>query len=933
MNKSQRMQGRRAAGFIAPWVLAVSASLIAACSGDSPEQLVIAAKANIAKHDNKAAVIQLKSALQRNGSLAEARFLLGKALLESGDVSGAMIELNKALELGYDSNELTPVLAAAMVLRGEGAKLIAQYGATDLANAKSTAELKAALASAHAVAGNLDLARKSAEQALKLDPENQGALLMQVRLLTISKDFDAALKVIDKAVGANPKSAAVWLVKGDLLRAMRRSPEEQLAVFREAVNVDPGNVGAHVAVITVLSQQKDFEGAARQLKLLQAQQPGHPQTRYYAALLALESKDLKEANEQIQALLKIAPNSASALQLAGEIDIRRGAYLQATASLHKALPLTKAPAASVRIPLAQAYLGSKDPAKALSVLKPLLDTSNPPAQAHSLAADAYTSLGNTKLAQESYRRAVATNPNDMAARTMLALAQIHGGQAAQGFGDLQAISSTDPGVAAELALFKAYLSKGEFDKARQAVDSLERKKPTDPLSADLRGWLELLKGNRDKARDAFELAMKRAAGDITAAMMLGRLDLQDGKPEPALRRFERVLQADPKAVDARMSIIVLRAQAGASADEQQRLILEAIKLHPSEPAPRIAQINALLEAGQPRDAVVAAQAAIQAVPDNASLIDLLGRSQMLAGDATAASQAYGQLAKLQPNSALAAIRQAELHATLKDTRSAISQLRRALEIVPDNLDVQSALVGLLAVDGKSGEARSIIASMQAKQPQNAAVWDVGGDLESYLRNFPAAVAAFQTSLKKHDSAETAIKLHRVLLSSGKRDEARNFEEAFLARWTKDSTFLSYLGDAALGAGDYEQAVRRYVQVIKLQPDHVAALNNLGWALQKAGKPGALDYVERALKIKPDSADILDTHASILASEKRFDAAIESQKRAVALAPAQHQLRLHLAQYYLATGKKEQARTELSKLLEAGDQFGQQDEVKKLLGSM
>lgn len=933
MKKSQRVRGRYAAGFVVPWLLALSATMMTACSGDSPEQLVAAAKASIAKRDSKAAVIQLKSALQRNGSLAEARFLLGKTLLESGDVNGATIELNKARELGYDSNELTPVLAAAMVLRGEGAKLIGQYGSTELTNAKSAAELKAALASAHAVVGNFDQAGNTVDQALKLDPENQGALLMRVRLLTIRKDFDAASKVIEKVVGANPKSAAAWLVKGDLLRAMSRSPEEQLVAFREAVNVDTGNIGAHVAVITALLQQKDVEAAARQLKLLQARQPAHPQTRYYAALLALELKDLKEANEQIQALLKMAPNNASALQLAGEIDIQRGAYLQATASLHKALPLTKSPAASVRIPLAQAYLGNREAAKALSVLKPLLDAPNPPARAHSLAADAYTSLGNAKMAQESYRRAVAANPSDMGARAMLALAQIRGGQAAQGFSDLQAISSRDPGVAAELTMFQAYLSKGEYDKAGQAVESVERKKPTDPVSANLRGWLELAKGNRDKAREAFELALKRDAKDISAAMVLGRMDIQDGKPDSALRLFERVLKADPKAVDARMSIIAMRVEAGASAEEQLRLILEAIKLHPSEAAPRIAQINVLFSAGRPKDAVAAAQAAIQALPDNAALVDLLGRAHMLAGDAPAATQAYGQLGKLQPNSPLAAIRLAELHATLKDTRSAISQLRRALEIAPDNVDVHAALAGLLAVDGKASEARSVVAAMQAKQPQNAVVWDVGGDLESYLANYPAAAAAFQTSLKKRDSAETAIKLHRVLLSSGKREDAKNFEEAYVAKRAKDTAFLVYLGDAALGAGDYEVAERRYAQVVKLQPDHVVALNNLGWALAKSGKPGGIEYVERALKIKPDSADILDTHAEILAANRKFEAAVNSQKRAVALAPAQHQLRLHLAQYYLAIGQKEQARSELKRLLEAGDQFEQQDEVRKLLGSM
>ena len=47
---------------------------------DDPEALVASAKALLAKNDNSAAIIQLKNALQKDPDIAEARFLLGKAL-------------------------------------------------------------------------------------------------------------------------------------------------------------------------------------------------------------------------------------------------------------------------------------------------------------------------------------------------------------------------------------------------------------------------------------------------------------------------------------------------------------------------------------------------------------------------------------------------------------------------------------------------------------------------------------------------------------------------------------------------------------------------------------------------------------------------------------------------------------------------------------
>ena len=71
---------------------AISVALLSAflggCSGDNPESLIASSKEFLAINDSKAAVIQLKNALQKDPNLGEARFLLGKALFESGDIIG-----------------------------------------------------------------------------------------------------------------------------------------------------------------------------------------------------------------------------------------------------------------------------------------------------------------------------------------------------------------------------------------------------------------------------------------------------------------------------------------------------------------------------------------------------------------------------------------------------------------------------------------------------------------------------------------------------------------------------------------------------------------------------------------------------------------------------------------------------------------------------
>ena len=67
------------------WVAVAAVGLLAACSGQDPAQLIKAGRAHLDKKEYRAASIEFKNALQKDGNLNEARLLLGRTLLESGD--------------------------------------------------------------------------------------------------------------------------------------------------------------------------------------------------------------------------------------------------------------------------------------------------------------------------------------------------------------------------------------------------------------------------------------------------------------------------------------------------------------------------------------------------------------------------------------------------------------------------------------------------------------------------------------------------------------------------------------------------------------------------------------------------------------------------------------------------------------------------------
>lgn len=111
------MRSAPACGMSGLWaVLALATAatlLLPACRNESPEAVVVSARSYQAKGDHKAAIIQLKNALQQKPEDGEARLLLGIALLQVADPLSAQKELRKALEYGQPADVVLPPLARA----------------------------------------------------------------------------------------------------------------------------------------------------------------------------------------------------------------------------------------------------------------------------------------------------------------------------------------------------------------------------------------------------------------------------------------------------------------------------------------------------------------------------------------------------------------------------------------------------------------------------------------------------------------------------------------------------------------------------------------------------------------------------------------------------------------------------------------------------
>ena len=905
--------------------------LLTACS-DKPEAMLISAKDYMAKNDSKAAVIQLKNALQSNPDLPEARFLLGTALLDSGDPVGAELELRKALVLKYPHDLAVPPLARSMLALGQDKKLTDEFAKIELNQAQAKASLQMSLASAYASQGMTEASQSALKAALLADPGYAPALIAQARQKAAQRDFDSALVMTEEVITKYPKSHEAWKLKGDILLYAKGQVNDALAAYRKTVEIKPDFLEGNAAVITLLLQQSNLPDAALQTEQLKKFSANHPQTKYLEAQLAFQKKDFNLARELVQQVLRVVPTNVQGLQLAGAVELQLNSPVQAEGYLSKAVQLAPELALARRL-LVVTYLRSGQPAKALATLLPALNKSNIDPQLLTIAGEVYLQNGDVKNAEEYFSRAAKQDPKDARSRTALALTHLMGGQVDSAFNELQEIAASDPGTTADLALISAYLKRQEFDKALKTIDGLEKKQPDKPLAAQLRGTTRLAQRDVAGAKKSFERALTIDPVYFPAVASLAGLDLMDKRPDDAKKRFEAVLAKNPKNGQALLALADIAARSGGAKAEVAKLIGNAITANPTEAAPRLLLVDFHLRNQDVKAALTEAQNAVVALPDSPEALEALGRSLQATGELNQAIMTYNKLVAMQPLSPQPHMRLAEAHMATKNKEAAVNSLRKGLEIKPDLIEAQRALI-LLDLDAKKfQEALGMARTVQKQRPKEAVGYLLEGDVHAFQKNWETAATAYRSGLKQVNSTELALKLYSVLLASGKSAEVEKFASSWLKDNPGDAAFMFYLGEIALGRKDYGGAEKNYAAVVKLQPNNAVAYNNLAWVSGKLNKEGAIAYAEKANTLVPNQPAFMDTLAMLLSDKGDYAKAVELQNKALALQPQNAGFKLNLAKMYITGGKKDLARKELDELAKLGEKFAAHSEVTSLLKSL
>lgn len=891
--------------------IVLCAGLLTACS-ESPDEMLASARSYLAKNDVSAASIQLKNALQQDGNIAEARFLLGTISLGQGDVAGALRDLQRAQDLGYPSAQVAPHLARALVLSGSADKVIADFGTLTLEDPLAQAQVLKALGDAHMAKGERDKGRAMYEAALVSNPENGEARLGLAFTMVFAGESDSALAEIDKIIAANPKAADANALRADILLGMNRKDEARSAL-EAAIAVQPRNANYHFALISLILRDGAIDDAERHLEAMKAVAAKNPLTQYLSAFIDFRKDRLTTARESIDAVLRVSPDYLPAQLLAGSIYLKLEQHVQAQRYLETVLARDPGQALARRL-LAASLLSTGDATRAREVVKPLTDTASD-ATTMTLAGQIHLATGDIDNASAFFARAVDASPEDAGARTRLAIARMSAGDTERALADLESATELEGGTGQpEFALVLAHLRSGAYDEALKAQQQLELKQPQNPQTYNVKGGILMAKRDLSGARAAFGKALELNPAFLSAAVNLARIDLAENKVADAKQRFERLIVANPTSVDAYLLLAELQLRTADAPADILATLERGLKANPTSMSAKLAIARFHLSQRDMAKALAVAQEVVAANPNDPLPLSVLAEAQLAAGDRQQAIASYNRLVALQPSAPQPLVALANAQSINGDRGGATQSLRRALAIQPDYLDAQQRLFALFAQERKFDEAVAIARDVQKQRPEAAQGFVMEGDVLMARERWAEAVQAFESAFGKAASGELAAKLHTARTRAGKVTEADTALTEWIAANPADLVARGYRAERAIAEQRLEAAEKDYREILVINPDNALTLNNLAWVAGQLGRADAVELGERALRLAPDNAAVLDTLGLLLIKKGEHDKGLAMLERAVELAPRSGALKINLVNAYIELGKKDEARTRLDEVL-------------------
>jgi len=633
-----------------------------------------------------------------------------------------------------------------------------------------------------------------------------------------------------------------------------------------------------------------------------------------------ERGDLVKARLEAKNALQIDPKFAEGYSLLGQIEMQAGDFKAAYGSFGKAVEL-KPELLPAQVELGKLLLISGAPDKAMEKAEVVL--AKEPANPEALMLKGSALLAQRQLddAARIFEGMLQNGVKKPEVYLALATAQAQGNNLARAEKTLQdGIAANKDAVALHMGLAKFYSDTKQPEKAvsamrkvielqpdqpmhkfnlasllwddgRQAaaIDMVAELLAKDPANEDMRetaARFYLSKNQLLEAAKVLEAGIEKEPKSFKLRLLLGEVYLNQNQPRKAVDTLEACLKlsndpANPGIIQAK-TLLARVHMLMRQTDKAEAYVNEVIKDNPRSIESHLTKGDIFLVKGDGVNAAAEFRTVVSEQPQFIPGYLRLAGAHVLNQELDLAVSVLQNALRVDPKSKEVLQTLSRVYALKKNNSAAEEQLRKIVDLYPNEPAARADLGDFLASSNKTAEARETYKTIIQRDPQNPLGYLKLSRLYRFEKKPQEALAALEEGYRHNQvSGEILSELIQGYIQQKRHDAAIAVCRKRIAENPQDVFALNLLGWVYTDMKNFQEAEGSLQKAIEMQPLWPAPHTNLAnlYLLQGRKAEAAANF-EAAINANPrDPAGYLSL-ALLYERDKDFPNAMKVYERAL-----------------------------------------------------
>jgi tetratricopeptide (TPR) repeat protein len=611
---------------------------------------------------------------------------------------------------------------------------------------------------------------------------------------TVANAFlDRAMEYYRRADAVKPGDAGVSLQIGKILESQKHYAEAE-PYFRKVIGQDKTS---YVAIMNLYRLYMTEQKAADAEQLLKEAVQNNPKSPEYLERLAYHYGTLGRRDDMLNVLSQIkghAKDFEAVYRVVGDFYLRTGDTESALREYREGI--------------------QKDP-KRKSIYQ------------HDII-QVLLHQGKRAEAAEVNNEILKENPKDADAKSLSATFLLDQGDVNNALTQLQSVVTTSPDNAvAHFELGRAYLASGRPDARESARQQFEKSISLQPNLLQPRlglAGLQVVHGEYEAALDTVQTILQRDPGNVNAKVIQSQALLGQKKFGDSDTLLAGMLKSNPGSPDVYYQVGTA-ALAQGKLKEAEEAFQRAYQLNPTNSKSLLGMVEAEIQQGQPEKAMSILQEESKKAPNRLDLLFLMGTTAQREGKFQDSLGYFTRVLNgLDKNSKARADLYLQIAYTYRlagDRNSAIANLQKAREILPENEIVLQEIGRVMDDAGRRVEARQAYEACLVVNPNNVLVLnnlaylmaESNADLDVALNHAQKAKGL------SPNTPEISDTYGWILLKKGLAEQAIPVFQDLVSRVPTNASYRYHLAKAYAQKGDNAKASGELREALKHSPPH------------------------------------------------------------------------------------------------------------------